>query len=294
MSYENIVTEIKKCCMEISHIIHNGNSSKLGSSIHETNKTGDEVKKIDLISNELLRDQLMECSNIYAIGSEEEEELVKTGNEGSDAKYLVCYDPLDGSSNVDVNITVGTIFAIYEYDSDMKIASGRNIVCAGYCLYGGSTQFIIAHKSTSKISMYTLRHNNFVLLNNNLRIPSKGNIYAINESNKGRWLDPRYQQAVDTFIADGKTQRWVASLVADAHRTLIKGGFFSYPPDKKNTSGRIRLLYEAYPFAFIFAIAGGCASTGQGELLDVAYPEFPHQKTGIILSSPTEFNQFLG
>merc|ERR1712139_152699 len=126
----------------------------------------------DILSNDIIKDKLLKCKNIKAIGSEEENDLLYTNN--INGKYLVCFDPLDGSSNIDVNITVGTIFAIYEYTNN-KILNGNNIICAGYCLYGGSTQFILAK---NKVEQYILINKEFHIINNDLKIKNKGNIYS--------------------------------------------------------------------------------------------------------------------
>lgn len=281
---EAIINTIKDCCKEISESIRDGNTENL-SSIVNANASGDIVKKLDYLSNSILKNGLLECYDVRAIGSEEEDELVYTDNKES--PYLVCFDPLDGSSNIDVNITVGTIFAIYEYNNN-KITDGHNIVTAGYCLYGGSTQLIIANEKGVK--MYALRNDKFELINNDMKIKPKGNIYSINESNKHRWFDNKYRVFVERCLSSGYTTRWVGSLVADAHRTLIKGGLFTYPCDSKSKEGKLRVLYEAYPFAYIFEMAGGYSSDGHlKSLLDMPFPSNPHQKTGLVLAGQHEY-----
>ena len=180
---------------------------------------------------------------------------------------MVCFDPLDGSSNIDSNITVGTIFAIYdlsESDNNTPLSdilkNGNSIVCAGYCLYGSSTQFILA---TNRVQLFLLKNQQFKLIHDNLKIKEKGNIYSINESNKHKWIGDKNQQFIEKLLDEKYTARWVGSMVTDCHRTLIKGGLFSYPENKKDTDGKIRLLYEAYPFAYIFKIAGGDSYNGK-------------------------------
>lgn len=285
----HIVEILKKCCIEISELIRTGDTESMATDLHQKNKAGDEVKKLDLISNEIIKDHLLDCKEVRILGSEEEPDLVST--EYTDGKYMVCYDPLDGSSNIDVNITVGTIFAIYKLNSEGKVDSGRDIVCAGYCLYGGSTQFVFADET--HVKMYHLYKDNFVLLNPSIKIPAFGNYYSINESNKHKFLDFRFNSAIERFIRQKKTTRWVASLVADAHRTLLKGGFFAYPGNCDYILGKLRLLYEVYPFAFIFEKAGGIASNGKISLLDIEFPyNNIHQKTPTILSSPDDFSTF--
>ena len=157
------------------------------SSIQKTNVF------LDLMSNEILKERLLECSEVRLIGSEEEPSLVSSEYLG--AKYLVCYDPLDGSSNIDVNITVGTIFGIYKINQERKVSSGRDLVMAGYCLYGGSTQLVVADGHIGHVRMYHLfedsQKSDFVLMNPNMTIPEKGPIYAVNESNKHKFTTPR-------------------------------------------------------------------------------------------------------
>ena len=284
----NIIITIQNCCKEISEIIRTKHTHDLSSAMSDSNISGDEVKQLDILSNQILLDGLLKCNSVKTVGSEEEDHLINTIYEN--AKYLVCYDPLDGSSNIDSNITTGTIFGIYEYKNN-NIQNGHNMVAAGYCLYGGATQFIVA--DNNGVKMYNLYNNEFELINGDLTIKEKGNVYSINESNKHKWCDFRFKLFVEHCIANNYTTRWVGSLVADAHRTIIKGGFFSYPCDTKSTSGKLRVLYEAYPFAYIFEKAGGCSSDGQLEsLLDLPFPKDHHQKIPLILSSSHEFNMF--
>lgn len=287
----SILDTIKKCCIEISILIRQGDSiSGLAKDMHLVNGAGDNVKKLDLIANEILKEHLLECQHVRTIGSEEEAHFVSS--EYTNGDYLVCFDPLDGSSNIDVNITVGTIFAIYRYSKTGTISSGRDIVMAGYCLYGGSTQLVVADSFSKQTKMYSLlRDTDFMLMEPNLKIPASGKIYSVNESNKHIYIDERMGTLIEWLIKEKRTARWVGSLVADAHRTLIKGGFFAYPGNWDNPNGKLRLLYEVYPFAFIFDIAGGCSSAGgDGRcILDIPFPrDDPHYKTSTYLSSPEE------
>ena len=286
---------IKASCQEIAYLIRINESEFLSSITTHTNQSGDEVKKLDELTNNLMLEKLQNCSQIRSIISEENEQLITTNY--PEAPYLIAIDPLDGSSNIDVNITIGTIFTVFKlsgYGSNQLPQSGRDIVMAGYCLYGASTQLIVAKKEPKpQVEMFSLlpKYNDFLLVNSDLKIPEKGKIYAINESNKYRWHQTSSIKAfVDNLIERNYTQRWVASMVADVHRTLIKGGFFSYPSDSKNTKGRIRLVYEAYAMAFVIEQAGGKATNGQIPLLDVAFPDLIeiHQKTPIFLGSLEE------
>ena len=205
---------------------------------------------------------------------------------------MICFDPIDGSSNIDVNITVGTIFGLYQYDNN-KLISGHNIVMAGYCLYGGSTQLILAKNNS--VDMYSLINNNFKLIKKDIKIKDKGKIFSINESNKYKYKNPNINKVIDELIKLNYNARWVGSLVSDAHRTLIKGGFFIYPKNNLNKTGKIRLIYEGYPIAYIIETAGGKSSDccSNKSLLDLPFPlNNIHMKTGILLSSLHEYNLF--
>lgn len=285
MMCNNIVDVLKASFIEINDLIRFTNSRELSNTENCNNESGDYVKKLDLETNNILKNNLLTCSNIRAIGSEEENTLCYT--DYNNGKYLVCFDPLDGSSNIDANITVGTIFAIYEY-KDNRIQNGHNIICAGYCLYGGSTQLIIANNNGVNIMLLS-KDEGFKLMEENVTIKEKGNIYSINESNKHIWKNPKYNILVQKCIDEKYTSRWVGSMVADGHRTLIKGGLFSYPANNKDTEGKIRLLYEAYPFAYIFKQAGGYSSNDDIPILDIPFPANIHQKTPIYLSGKHEF-----
>lgn len=282
---EEIFTTIYSSCQEISNYIHNGNSHHQGSLYGNKNESEDDVKHLDIWTNELLKNNLSKCSEIRFISSEEDEDIIETANKNG--KYLIAFDPLDGSGNIDVNITVGTIFAVFLLNNDGKIINGRQIEMAGYCMYSQSMQMVIAERN-KPVYIYFNQNDKY-----EVKMPKQGSIYSINESNKHRWLNKKYNNLVNHFIEDGKTSRWVGCLVADGHRILIKGGFFAYPEDSKNQRGRIRLLYEAYPMAYIIESAGGYSSNGKESLLDVPFSyENLHQKVAIILCSQKEMNIF--
>ena len=287
----DLLPTLKKSFLEIANLMKNQNTLDLGDYMDEYNFSGDDVKQLDLMSNVILKTNLEKCVQVRCIGSEEDKELHYT--EHKNAPYLICFDPLDGSSNIDVNITTGTIFAIYKYDDKNEITNGRNIIMSGYSLYGASTQYVIAYQNNVSMYQYVPSEQQFVCVKTNMRLKEKGNIYSINEANKHMWCDNRFAPFIDSCITKNYTTRWVGSLVADAHRTLIKGGFFAYPANKKNEDGKIRLLYEAYPFAHIFEVAGGFGSNGEEQLLDIPFPKNIHQKTPIILSSNSEFTKFI-
>ena len=185
-----------------------------------------------------------------------------------------------------------------KYDEEGKINSGRDTVLAGYCLYGAATQFVLADEE--KVTMYQLKFTDenktireFVKIQDYIKIPKKGMIYSMNEGNRNKWMDSRYHKIVNWMLEKNYSGRWVGALVADGHRTLFKGGFFAYPANEKNTTGKIRLLYEAYPFAFIFEKAGGKATNGDIPLLDIMFPKHNiHLKVPIVLASCYEMLYF--
>ena len=248
------------------------------------------LKKLDLLSNDYIIETLSLNQNVKVLASEENTSFINTNH--SNGEFLVTFDPLDGSSNIDSNITIGTIFGIFVEENIKSVPLGKSIVAAGYCLYGGSTQLIYTKKSNDNPIVEFLLLNqsstqkNFIKISN-LEIPHKGKIYSINESNKHIWSNNyKYNLLVKNFINNSYTQRWVGSLVADAHRTIIKGGYFSYPADSKQ-NGKLRLLYEAIPFCFIFEQAGGKAYLND-ELTDWKETKFPdniHQKIPLTLTS---------
>lgn len=277
---ETIIETMKKSCIIISNEIKSRNLLQLGSETNNKNASNEAVKELDILSNNIIKNNLVQLDAVSYIASEEEDELIHCNNKNN---YLVSYDPLDGSSNIDVSITVGTIFGIYDYND-----GNYKIVCAGYGLYGSQTQFVLAYNNS--ISFYQLNDNKFELIKDNLKIPNKGKIVSMNLSYNKINLDKKYEELCNKLFDEGYTQRFVGSLVADAHRTLLKGGIFMYPANNKSQKGKIRLLYEAVPFAYIFEIAGGCSSNGEKSLLDVDIYT-THQRTPIILSSRYEFSR---
>jgi len=279
---KEIIDTLKIKCIEISNLMRYTDPFNLSQLTEENNTSGDDVKKLDILSNDILKEGLSKCNEVKIIGSEEEKELYYT--EHINGQYMVCYDPLDGSSNIDSNITVGTIFAIYDINKGLK--DGNSIVCAGYCLYGSSTQFVIA---INKVEIYLLKNEEFKLINDNLKI-KEGKIYSINESNKFKWIGNKINMLICRLIDKSYSARWIGSMVTDCHRTLIKGGLFAYPNNNIDVNGKIRLLYEAYPFAYIFKIAGGDSFNGKTSILDIKFPSLQniHQKTSIFLGGINE------
>ncbi|MGH7280311.1 MAG: class 1 fructose-bisphosphatase [Polyangiaceae bacterium] len=266
----------------------------------ETNVQGEEVQKLDAYANDVLVNVLERSGHCGIVASEELEQVKFSEASG---KYVVLFDPLDGSSNIDTNVSIGTIFAILRRTPGELVPSlqdalqnGKEIVAAGYAIYGPQTEFVLA--TSQSVDAFTLDPNvgEFFLSRPNIRCPIRGNCYSVNEGNFSRWA-PGVQKWNQHMKSDDKEKslpyghRYVGSLVADAHRTLIKGGIFAYPADSKSPKGKLRLLYEANPMAFIFERAGGAASTGTGRVLDVM-PRELHQRTPLILGSQEDVATF--
>jgi fructose-1,6-bisphosphatase I len=265
---------------------------------------GEEVQKLDEVANETLVQSLGRRGHCAAIASEEMERMMVLSQDPR-ARYVMVFDPLDGSSNIDVNISIGTIFGILRRPSTTHVATeqdfllpGRELLAAGYILYGSSTMLVLATGAAGGVHAFTYDPTvgEFFLSHENIRIPEKGKTYSINEGNYSLWTDPvrrwnAWIKGEDKATGRPYGQRYVGSLVADAHRTLLKGGIFAYPSDRKSPSGKLRLLYEANPFAFVFEAAGGRASTGTERILDIVPTEL-HQRVPLVLGSPRDVDAF--
>lgn len=276
-----------------SHVRMAGLVDILGKA-GKTNIQGEEVQKLDEFSNNVLIEQLSASGQFYALASEELDEPVYP-EEGKNAKYVIAFDPLDGSSNIDVNVSIGTIFSIHKRIGDGEdnfLQEGYKQVAAGYVIYGSSVMFILSTGKGVNGFTYDPSVGMFLLSHPDIRIPEKGKIYSINEANSKKWTDEGLIKYIDTLKDEGYTSRYIGSMVADVHRTLIKGGIFGYPADKKNKNGKLRLLYEASPMAFLIEQAGGIATDGRNRILEIK-PTDIHQRTPVFLGSKKELNQLL-
>jgi fructose-1,6-bisphosphatase I len=272
----------------------------LGSA-GEMNVQGETQQKLDVYANKALLHCLSSRDSVAMLVSEENEEPVTFDREPETGKYIVVFDPLDGSSNIDVNVSVGTIFSIYrrpEPHDDVEsscLQQGSKQVAAGYIVYGSST--ILVYTAGDGVFGFTLDPaiGAYVLSHNNLRMPIQGPYYSVNEGQAHTF--PEEYRAYLTRLRSGAlgrdySSRYVGSLVADFHRTMLKGGVFLYPPTRAYPNGKLRLLYEANPLAFIAEQAGGMAINGEERILDLK-PENIHQRTPLILGSKTEVEAFL-
>jgi fructose-1,6-bisphosphatase I len=271
----------------------------------DTNVTGDQVQKLDQEANDTLFRILGRRKHCAAAASEEEENI-RVLTDSREAEYLMVFDPLDGSSNIDVNISIGTIFGVLkkEHAGEAKLDDflkpGSKLLAAGYVIYGSSTMFVITTGDAVHGFTYDPTVGEFLLSHENIRVPEHHASYSINEGNSALWSEGLKRWGAwlkETDKASGRpyTQRYVGTLVADAHRTLLRGGLFAYPADKKSPQGKLRLLYEANPFAFIFEAAGGVATTGSERILDIQ-PTQLHQKVPLVLGSKrnvAELERFL-
>ena len=270
----------------------------------ETNVQGESVQKLDTFSNEVLMNVLERSGHCGVIASEELEDVQLADHHG---KYVVLFDPLDGSSNIDTNVGIGTIFAVMRRKSGRDQAGvedalrpGHEIAAAGYALYGPST--VLTLSTGQGVHSFTLDPNvgEFFLSHPNIRCPMRGSCYSINEGNEPRWSPEirkwnQYIKAEDKQTGRPYTHRYVGSMVADAHRTLLKGGIFAYPADAKSPKGKLRLLYEANPMAYLFEQAGGAATDGLNRILDIKPTEI-HQRTPLVIGSADDvltFRQFM-
>jgi len=265
----------------------------------ESNVHGESQQKLDVIANEILLRLLGNRPSVAVVASEEDDDpmIIRRGSEGG--RYCVIFDPLDGSSNLDVSVGVGTIFSILKNDPNIPGVTetvcqpGHTQVAAGYILYGSSVVFVLT--TGNGVDMFVLDQSigAFILVKKGLRMPETGKTYSINEANRSTFPDG-YNKYLDWAHGNGYGLRYIGSMVADVHRTLLKGGVFIYPPTKKNPEGKLRLMYEANPMGMLIEQAGGKAvaskSNGAGgveRIMDIQ-PRGIHQRTSVIMGSATE------
>jgi fructose-1,6-bisphosphatase I len=299
-----LLETIARACKGISTRVNKGALGDGHGSAGTSNVQGEVQKKLDVLSNEILLEANEWGGNLAALASEEMDNPRPTPTHYPSGEYLLLFDPLDGSSNIDVNISVGTIFSVLrcpktdsgsycEPDEKAFLQPGRHQVAAGFAVYGPTTVLVITvgdgtHAFTLDRETYT-----FVLTHPDIRIPEDTQEFAINMSNQRRWEAPvrRYIEEClqGTEGPRGKdfNMRWVASMVADVFRVLSRGGIFMYPRDTKNRDGRLRLMYEANPMAMIVEQAGGAATDGRTRILELQ-PKGLHQRVAVVLGSKNE------
>ena len=303
-----LVNDLRLACKRIANVVGKGSLGGLAGKAGTINVQGEEQAKLDLIANEMFVRTHERGGTLAAMVSEEMKDVWRIPSDQPRGRYLLAFDPLDGSSNIDVNVSVGSIFSVLpdpdptaDVGPEAFLQPGRNQVCAGYAIYGPTTMLVMSFGRG--VHGFTLDREigEFILTHPEMRIPDEASEFAINASNSRHW-EPAVTRYVDECLAGSGgprgrdfNLRWVASLVAEAHRILLRGGVFLYPRDDRASArrGKLRLLYEANPIGFLIEQAGGRASTGDQPILDVQ-PSALHQRTGFIFGSSVEVERIEG
>ena len=300
----SLIKTILAATKEISFRVSQAQLGGLMGSTLDENIQGEVQKKLDVVSNELIKDILLESGFVRAISSEEEDTSVAGDPNG---KFLVSFDPLDGSSNIDINSLIGTIFSIHEAIPELAADDpkqfqqpGHKQVCAGYVLYGPSTMLVMTTGKGTHFYVLDRTHGGYLLVERNVQVPADTREFAINMSNQRFWQAPM-QNYISDLVAgsDGPrgvnfNMRWIAAMVGDIHRVLTRGGIFTYPADNKNPEKpyKLRLMYEANPMSYLVEQAGGLAMTSEGPIMDIE-PNDIHQRVEVIMGSKNEVEKCL-
>ena len=296
---------VARSCKGISLSVTKGALGDILGATESENVQGEVQKKLDIIANEVLIEANEWGGHLAAMASEEMDSIHVIPNRYPQGEYLLLFDPLDGSSNIDVNVSIGTIFSVLKKPTNSPAVSetdflqaGNQQVAAGYCVYGPQTTLVLT--VGNGVAMFTLdrEHGSFVLTHENVRVPEDTQEFAINMSNMRHWDTP-VKRYVDECLAGTEgpreknfNMRWIASMVADVHRILTRGGVFMYPWDKRepNKPGKLRLMYEANPMSWLIEQAGGAATNGKQRILDIK-PDALHQRVSVILGSKNEVDR---
>ncbi|MCG2583659.1 class 1 fructose-bisphosphatase [Massilia sp. TS11] len=303
-----LIEVVARACKTISHAVGKGALGDVLGTAGTENIQGEVQKKLDVLSNEILLEANEWGGHLAAMASEEMEHIHLIPNRYPKGEYMLVFDPLDGSSNIDVNVSIGTIFSVLKAPEGMHnpteqdfLQPGAQQVAAGYAVYGPQTMLVLT--TGNGVNAFTLDREmgSWVLTQRNMMIPAETKEFAINMSNMRHWHPP-VKRYVDELLA-GKTgprgkdfnMRWIASMVADVHRILNRGGIFMYPADLRDPGqpGKLRLMYEANPMAFIVEQAGGAATDGKGRILDIQ-PTKLHQRVPVFLGSRQEVEVVTG
>ncbi len=288
-----IIEDIAFVAKIISREVNKAGLVNILGAANTHNIHGETQQKLDLFANDKIIETLKKSGHVCAMASEENDEMINVEDEYR-GNFAVVFDPLDGSSNIDVNVSIGTIFGIYKKIENKScintlLQQGKNLVAAGYVIYGSSTMLV--YTAGHGVHGFTLDQSlgEFMLSHKDIKIPKYGKIYSINESNYNRWTKgiQEYVNFIKNHPERQYTARWIGSFVADFHRNMLKGGVFLYTEDSKNTNGKLRLLYEANPMAFIIQQAGGKAISSNEEILNIT-PSNLHQRIPLIIGSQYE------
>ena len=297
-----LIEVVARACKRISLEVNKGALGGVLGTAHSENIQGEVQKKLDIIANEVLIDANEWGGHLAAMASEEMDNIYAVPNRYPQGEYLLLFDPLDGSSNIDVNVSIGTIFSVLKKPEGREtvcekdfLQAGKNQVAAGYCIYGPQTTLVLT--VGDGVAMFTLdrEQGSFVLIEENIKIPEDTQEFAINMSNMRHWDAPvkRYidecLQGTDGPRGKNFNMRWIAAMVADVHRILTRGGIFMYPWDKRepDKAGKLRLMYEANPMSWLIEQAGGMATNGKERILDIQ-PEKLHQRLSVMLGAKNE------
>jgi len=290
-----IQTAVKAC----SSAVRKAGIARLHGISGDVNVQGETVKKLDVLANELFINMLSSSYTTCYLVSEENENVIEIETE-KQGKYIVHFDPLDGSSNIDCLASIGSIFAIYRKEGDKPQMSdvlqpGKNMVAGGYALYGSATMLVLSFGYGVNGFMYDPAIGEFILTDPEMKIPERGNIYSINEGYSAQWA-PHVKEYIDAKKDPKKGKpygaRYVGSMVADVHRTIKYGGIFIYPATASSPNGKLRLMYECNPMAFLITQAGGKASTGKQDILDVL-PQKIHERAPVFMGSKEDVDEAL-
>lgn len=292
-----ILTAVKA----IQGAVRKAGIAKLYGLAGNTNSTGDDQKKLDVLSDELFVNMLRSSYTTCVLASEEDENVIVI-DKAKQGKYIVCFDPLDGSSNIDCLVSIGSIFGIWKKESNDTepgladaLQPGNKMVCSGYALYGSACMIVLATESGVNGFMLDPSIGEFILTAPDMKIKPRGNIYSINEGYAAAW-DEATKEYVNSkkYPKSGKPygSRYVGSMVADVHRTLVYGGIFMYPATKDAPNGKLRLMYECNPMAYIIEKAGGLATTGKQRVLDVQ-PTSIHQRVPFFIGSKDDVQEVI-
>ena len=298
---------VARACKSISMAVNKGDLGGVLGSADSENVQGEVQKKLDIIANEVLIEANEWGGHLAAMASEEMDSIYVVPNRYPQGEYLLLFDPLDGSSNIDVNVSIGTIFSVLKKPDDHPgvseadfLQAGAKQVAAGYCIYGPQTTLVLT--VGDGVAMFTLdrEQGSFVLTKENIQIPADTKEFSVNMSNMRHWDEP-VKRYIDECLAGtegprGKdfNMRWIASMVTDVHRILMRGGIFMYPWDKREPGkpGKLRLMYEANPMSWLVEQAGGAASTGTERILDIQ-PTQLHQRVSVVLGSKNEVERVM-
>ena len=299
---------VARACKSISQAVNKGALGSVMGSAESENVQGEIQKKLDIIANEVLIEANEWGGHLAGMASEEMEGIYVVPNRYPQGEYLLLFDPLDGSSNIDINVSIGTIFSVLKMpegdrgvDETDFLQAGNKQVAAGYCIYGPQTTLVLT--VGDGVAMFTLdrEQGSFVLIEENVQIPADTQEFAINMSNMRHWDEP-VKRYIDELLAgkDGPrgknfNMRWIAAMVADVHRILCRGGVFLYPWDKRepDKAGKLRLMYEANPMSWLIEQAGGAATNGKQRILDIQ-PGKLHERVSVILGSKNEVERVTG